>query len=78
MPVRKYRSVEDMPPPALHTPLDAANLKIVCELSATAIRLAPRSFPPGVHRYRSVTEACERREAWERSSHSSRAASPRS
>ena len=54
MPVRKYRSVEDMPSPAPLTPLDPANLEIACELSATAIRLAPRRFPAGVHRYRSI------------------------
>lgn len=67
MPVRKYRSVEDMPEPALGTPLDPRNLKLACELSAVAARLAPRRFPPGVHRYRSVAAAYEQREVWERS-----------
>jgi hypothetical protein len=69
MPVRKYRSVEDMPPAAFRPPLDAANLRLACELSATALAFAPRRFPPGVHRYRSITEAANRREAWERSTH---------
>lgn len=68
MPVRKFRSVQQMPPAALfREPLDPANLQLACELSSTALRLAPRRFPPGVHRYRSITEASERREAWERS-----------
>ena len=77
MPVRKYRSVEEMPSPAPLTPLDPANLEIVCELSATAIRLAPRRFPAGVHRYRSIAEARERRDAWERSPDSFRVSTPR-
>lgn len=47
MPVRKYRSVEDMPQAALRTPLDPHNLELACELSRVAARLAPRRFPPG-------------------------------
>jgi hypothetical protein len=68
MPVRKYRSVRDMPPAAWRQPLDPTNLALTCELSTTAFRLAPRRFPAGVHRYRSVAAARERREQWERSS----------
>lgn len=67
MPVRKYRAVEDMPEAAIGRPVDPENLRRACELSATAIRLAPRRFPPGVHRYRSLEHASEQREAWERS-----------
>ena len=66
MPVRKYRSVGDMPQPALRTPLDPHNLELACELSALAVRLAPRRFPAGVHRYRSAAAAWEQRQAWER------------
>jgi hypothetical protein len=66
MPVRKYRSVADMPQAAFRRPLDPRNLELACELSMTATRLAPRRFPPGVHRYRSVTAAVQRRELWER------------
>ncbi len=67
MPVRKYRSVEDMPPAAWRRPLDPANLRLACEVSSTALRFAPRRFPPGVHRYHSIAEAAERRDEWERS-----------
>lgn len=67
MPVRKYRSVEDMPQAVMRTPLDPRNLQLAFELSATALRLAPRRFPAGVHRYRSVAAASEERERWERS-----------
>ena len=68
MPVRKYRSVEEMPQAALRPRLDPRNLELACELSATAARLAPRHFPRGVHRYRSVAAAAEARERWEASS----------
>jgi hypothetical protein len=68
MPVRKYRSVEKMPQAAFRNARDASNLRIACELSTTASRLAPRRFPSGVHRYRSIALASEHREAWERSS----------
>jgi len=66
MPLRKFRSVEDMPGADWRTPLDPDNLRIAFNLSATTVRLAGRRFPPGVYRYRSITEAWERRQAWER------------
>ena len=68
MPVRKYRSVEEMPQAALRPPLDPANLRLACDLSEMASRLAPRRFPPGVHRYRSIAMANAQRAVWERSS----------
>ncbi len=67
MAVRKYRSVEAMPEAAFRAPLDPRNLELACELSEIALRLAPRRFPPGVHRYRSIAAACQQREDWERS-----------
>ena len=66
MPVRKYRSVEDMPEAAIGVALDPRNLRRACELSAMAARLALRRFPPGVHRYGSVAAADAARDAWER------------
>ena len=69
MPVRKYRSVDKMPQAAFREPGDPSNLRIACEVSMTASRLAPRRFPSGVHRYRSIALASEQRESWERSSH---------
>lgn len=68
MPVRKYRSVEEMPQAAFRQPLDPANLRLACEVSVTASRLAPRRFPSGVHRYHSIAAASEQRESWEQSS----------
>jgi hypothetical protein len=66
MSLRKYRSVEDMPSVGWRTPMDPDNLRMAFDLSATAVRLAGRRFPPGVYRYRSVAEAWERRLTWER------------
>ena len=66
MPVRKFRSVAEMPPAALCAPLDPANIALACRLSDLAARLHPRRFPAGVHRYRSVEAASLVRETWER------------
>ena len=66
MPVRKFRSVGDMPQAAFLRPLDPRNLELACELSALALRLAPRRPAAGVHRYPSISAASEARERWER------------
>ncbi len=57
MPVRKYRSVEDMPDAPFRTPLDPDNLRIACALSEMARALHPRVLPAGVKKFRSVSEA---------------------
>ena len=67
MPVRKYRSIAETPAAAFLQPRDPANLRIACELSVTASRLAPRRILPGVHRFGSIALASEQREVWERS-----------
>ena len=66
MPVRKYRSVADMPPVQPLPPLDSRNLAIACELTELAFALHPWKFDPGVHKYRSVEEAHRQRQEWER------------
>jgi len=50
MPLRKYRSVEEMPGLAPLTPLEPENLRIACELSELARRLGGWTLPPGVRR----------------------------
>lgn len=68
MPVRKYRSVAETPAAAFRPPRDPGNLRLACDLSCTASRLAPRRVPlPGVHRFRSIAMASAQRERWERS-----------
>jgi hypothetical protein len=65
MPVRKYRSIEEMRSPTWSEPLDPENLRRAGAVSAFAARLHPRRFPPGLYKYRSAEEAGEARERWE-------------
>lgn len=62
MPIRKYRSVEEMPGPPPLPPLRAENLKLACDLSEMAFRLRPWRLEPGVYKYRSIDEANRSRE----------------
>jgi hypothetical protein len=64
MPVRKFRSVAEIPPPPPLPPLDPRNLKLACDLSTTASRLRPLRFPAGVHKHRSLDEALRQRRTW--------------
>jgi hypothetical protein len=66
MPVRKYRSVADMPGVRPLPPLDPRNLQIACELTELAYALHPWRFEPGVRKFRSVEEASRHRQEWER------------
>jgi hypothetical protein len=65
MPLKKFRSVEEMEPAPWRDRLDPHNLRLACDLSALATRLRPRRFPPGLHKYRSVEEAGRHRAQWE-------------
>lgn len=65
MPVRKYRSIEEMPGPSPLTPLRAENLEAACELTEMAYRMRPWRFVPGVRKYRSIEEANRSRARWE-------------
>lgn len=66
MPVRKFRSVEEMPGDQPLRPLDPRNFEIACELSELAYALHPWKFEPGVRKFRSVEEAWEARREWEK------------
>ncbi len=61
MPVRKFRSIEEMTPPVEARPFDPGNLRVAIELSRTCIALSRRKPPPGVHKHRSIEEAAEAR-----------------
>ena len=63
MPVRKFRSVADMPQSTL-PPLDPRNLKLACELSAVATRMRPLRVPAGVYKHRSLEDAQHLRRVW--------------
>jgi hypothetical protein len=64
MPVRKYRSVEDMSGVRPLPPLDPENLRGACELSELAWALHPWKLEPGVRKFRSVEEAYDERRRW--------------
>ena len=67
MPLRRYRSVEDVPSNAVMEEDDpAAALRMAFSLSALALRLARWRPPSGVHKSRSLAEAQALRQAWER------------
>ena len=66
MPVRRYRSVEEMPPIARIEPAGKNSLRIACELSELAYGLRAWRFTPGVRKFRSVEAASEQRAEWER------------
>lgn len=59
MPVRKFRSVEEMTPPSEARPYDPANFRAAVQLSRTCIRLSRQKLVPGVRKYRSIEEADE-------------------
>jgi hypothetical protein len=66
MPVRKYRSVADMPVVRPLPPLDLGNIGIACELTELTFALHPWRLEPGVRKYRSVEEAHRHRRERER------------
>ena len=65
MPVRKYRSVTDMPGVRPLRPLDPDNLRIACELTELSFALHPWRFEPGVRKFRSLAEANQHRQEWD-------------
>lgn len=66
MPIRKYRSVAEMPGVRPLRPLDPDNLRIACELTELSFALHPWRFEPGVRKFRSLEEANRHREEWEK------------
>ena len=61
MPIRKYRSVEDMPPPP---PAESGRADLVARIRALwnrSVLLSPPCFSKGVTRFRSIEEANAKR-----------------
>ena len=56
MPVRKFRSVEELNQPVWRQPGDAALYRTMAGLWDTGRRLRARRFEPGVSRFRSIAE----------------------
>jgi len=56
MPLRKFRSVEEMPRPAARPPLDPENLRIAFAWMKLANELRPTRLTSGVHKRSSLEE----------------------
>ena len=66
MPVRRFRRVEDMPPPAWRTPGDPDLDRAIAFVLTTAARMSPLRFPPGVYKHRSIDEMMALQTEWRR------------
>ena len=66
MPIRKFRSVAEMPGAKTLPPLDPKNLGVACELTELTFALHPWKLEPGVRKFRTVEEAHEYRREWQR------------
>lgn len=56
MPVRKFRSVEEMKAPRWREPGDPEIARALADLLEIGRRTSARRFPPGVHRHGSIEE----------------------
>ena len=65
MPIRKFRSVEEMNQPCWRLPGDPALYAAIAGIWTAGARLQRRQFPPGVHRHRSIEELDALVERWQ-------------
>jgi hypothetical protein len=65
MPVRKFRSVEDMERDKWRAPGDPALYRAIAAVWAFGRRTRPRRFPPGVYRHRSMDALNAQTEQWQ-------------
>jgi hypothetical protein len=66
MPIRKFRSVEEMEGNTWREPGDPDLFRAIRATWEMARRILRPSFPPGLYKHRSVEEAQRLRESWER------------
>ncbi|MCK6684806.1 MAG: hypothetical protein L6R30_20600 [Thermoanaerobaculia bacterium] len=64
MPVKKFRSVEEMPSPERRQPGSPELFRAIVQTWAAASNLAPLRFPPGVYRHRTIEEMNALTEMW--------------
>lgn len=65
MPVRKFRSVAEMPPPPLREPGTASLFEALAGHWKAGALMADLRFPPGVYRHRSVEALNAQTDVWE-------------
>lgn len=56
MPVRKYRSIYEMPDQVWREPSDPALFRVIRHVWDFGRRTSSRVYPPGVYRFRSIDE----------------------
>ena len=56
MPIRKFRSVDEMPEGIWRQPGDPELYRVIRSLWDAGRRMRPRSFAPGLRRYASIEE----------------------
>jgi hypothetical protein len=64
MPVRKFRTVEEMERACWRQAGDPALYRAIARVWAFGRRSGPRRFVPGVYRYRSLAELNAQTERW--------------
>ena len=72
MPVRKFRSVEEMERDKWREPGQRALFRAIAAVWAFGRRSRPRRFPPGVYRHRSIADLNAQTERWGAESSESR------
>ena len=66
MPVKKFRSVEEMEGSLWRQAGDPELLRAIRAVWSFAAQTVPRHFPPGVYKHRSIEDAQRLRDEWER------------
>lgn len=65
MPIRKFRSIEEMPEYTWLEPGSPELMRAIASVWDFAERAFPRHFPPGVYKHRSIEEAKALKAKWE-------------
>jgi len=65
MPIRKFRSLQEMEDSLWREPGDPQLVRAIRSVWAFAARTCPKLFPPGVYRHRSIEDAQRQRDLWE-------------
>lgn len=64
MPVRRFRSVEEMSQPRWREPGDPKLYIAIADVWRFGLRTRHRLFPPGVYRHRTIEDLQEQRARW--------------
>jgi hypothetical protein len=67
MPVRKFRSVEDMSQPIWRKPGDPSLYRAMAALLEVGARTSRRRYLPGVHKHRTIDDMQRVEEDWQES-----------